>query len=176
MRLAFGDESFVEHGDRGIYVIGLVHVSPGRLDEARDTAMSLLEKGQRRIHFHDVRMSDRQGLVERVQRGPWSTTAWVTLALPRQQERARRILLREASYGRGDETWLLESRGRTQDRKDQRLFATVFARGTRNPVILRHAPPSVEPLLWIADVVASASASRLVHELEAPFPVRHCGL
>jgi hypothetical protein len=174
MRIAFGDESFVERNGVGVYAIGLVHVSPDGLEEARSLALSLVEKGKRRIHYHDVLLARREELVERIQRGPWLASAWVTYAGSRQQERARRVLLRHASYGRPSESWTLESRGPIQDRRDQRLFATVFTTGIRNPVHLTHALPSTEPLLWIADVVASASAGSLARGLPAPFQVQHC--
>lgn len=176
MSTAFGDESFAERNGLGVYAIGLIHVSTDKLEEARAVAYSLVEKGKQRVHFHDVQMSQRERLVQRVQSGPWTATAWVATTRHRQQERARRVLLRQASYGRPRESWILESRGRIQDQRDQRLFATVFTEGERNPVHLAHSLPSAEPLLWIADIVASATTGSLVHGLDAPFQIRRCEL
>ena len=176
MPTVFGDESYASHNGVGIYAIGLVLIPNAEIESARDIARSLRDPGQASIHFHDIKATRRGTLIDQVASGPWSASVWVARSNPRQQERARRILLMHASFGRPSETWILESRNKTQDRHDLRLFASVFTDGKRNPVQLRHSPSSEEPLLWIADVVASATATRIARGLDAPFRTQVCAL
>ena len=169
MRTVFGDESYATHGGVGFYSVGLLPISNSDIEFARDVARAMRPSGRARIHFHDVRADQRVALALEVARGPWKATAWVARANPREQERARRILLKHASFGRQSETWILESRSKSQDRNDIRLFASVFVDGRRNPVQVVHSPSSAEPLLWMADVVASATATGMARGLETPF-------
>ena len=169
MRTVFGDESYATHGGVGFYAVGLVSILDSDIESARDFARAMRPSGKARIHFHDVRADQRVALALEVARGPWKATAWVARANPRQQERARRILLKHASFGKQSETWILERRSKSQDRNDVRLFASVFVDGRRNSVQVRHSLSSTEPLLWMADVVASATATGMARGLETPF-------
>lgn len=169
MRTVFGDESYATHGGVGFYAVGLLSIVNSDIESARAVACAMRPSGKARIHFHDVRADQRVALALEVARGPWKATAWVARANPRQQERARRVLLKYASFGKQSETWILESRSKSQDRNDVRLFASVFVDGRRNPVQVVHSLSSAEPLLWMADVVASATATGMARGLETPF-------
>lgn len=169
MRTVFGDESYATHGGVGFYAVGLLSIVNSDIESARAVACAMRPSGKARIHFHDVRADQRVALALEVARGPWKATAWVARANPRQQERARRVLLKHASIGKQSETWILESRSKSQDRNDVRLFASVFVDGRRNPVQVVHSLSSAEPLLWMADVVASATATGMARGLETPF-------
>jgi hypothetical protein len=176
MRTVFGDESYATNAGVGFYAVGLLSISNADIEYARDFARTMRPAGKARIHFHDVQADQRAALALEVARGPWKATAWVARANPRQQERVRHILLKHASFGRESETWILESRSKSQDRNDVRLFASVFVDGRRNPVQVVHSPSSAEPLLWMADggwrmadVVASATSTGMARGLDIPF-------
>lgn len=165
----FGDESFVERDGVGVYVIGLIVLTDDELDEARLSAKAMSPREQTRFHFHDLDDQARRRVVSDVLQGPWCFRFWWKSSTPRLQERTRRILLNSALLQHSREQWTLESRGNRADIRDRELAEALLGFRLSQGVRLTHQRASDEPLLWPADVVASASAQSLIRGVESPF-------
>ncbi|MGH3615372.1 MAG: hypothetical protein ACRDRK_22800 [Pseudonocardia sp.] len=159
--VAYLDESFHECGQLGFYVLAAA-VLATELDQARD-AMRALRGGRRTNKLHWNEMDDRDRHAAVTTAASLTGTHLVAIGAPvppRGQERARRIVLRRLvgelhAIGVLDIT--AESRGNVLDRRDVELLRSVrfdLPKGTR--VHLGHQRGETEPLLWLADIIASA--------------------
>ena len=166
---AFGDESYVASGGVGIYVLGLIYLHSEDLDSAREYARQISWRGPARFHFHDADGPGRVSLVDQVKRGPWAFRVWARACAPRSQERTRRLLLNCGLHLHSREMWIFESRGNRADVRDRQLAESVIGYRSSDGIRLTHRRASEEPLLWPADVVASASAQALLQGWPAPF-------
>lgn len=166
---AFGDESYVVSDGVGIYVLGLIYLDVEDLDSAREYVRLISGRGLARFHFHDADGPGRALLVDQVKRGPWAFRVWARASVPRAQERTRRLLLNSGLHLHSREMWIFESRGHRADVRDRQLAESVIGYRSSEGIRLVHRQASDEPLLWPADVVASASAQALLHGWPAPF-------
>lgn len=163
--LAFGDESFRERTDgTGYYVLAAAVIEARSCDEVRDRMRGLLTRSPKaKLHWKDLEDPQRLRVIEAVAGLP--TTHLVTVGTPlapRRQERARRCCLEElvvALEARGVETLYLENRPRQLNRKDIDTLDACRAKKQASRLRVRHALPSEEPALWVADVVAGAYGS-----------------
>jgi hypothetical protein len=162
---AFVDESF-RLGGEGLYLLAAVTVPEAGRDAARAAMQDLLLPRQKRIHWRDERADRRRRLVEQVTAlGSVHLVVVVRGVSPHAQERARRRCLARL-------LWELDRRSVrevTFEARQPRLNASdlVVVRGLRlagqvsSQLRLAFERPSVEPLLWVADVVAGAASAAL---------------
>ena len=161
MPVAFGDESFVTTSDIQFYVFAMVVVSESHLIEARQFALRSCIRPGMRFHFHAEGATRRRYLIDSLRYGPWDIRTLATPAETDRQERARRLLLRMHHTNDVGHEWVLESRGRRQDRHDIDLVEALnHQTGMTHPRV-RHSSSEHEPLLWVADVFAGGVASSL---------------
>lgn len=137
-------------------------------DEAPAARVSVAELGRstRRFHWRDAQAPER-GKAVGVVAGLRALHMVVVAAPldPRRQERARRHCLRRLLFeldGAGVGRVLLESRGRRQDLRDlQVVNALRVQRTLGRQLVVDHAQPMGEPLLWVPDIVAGAVGAEL---------------
>ncbi len=166
---AFGDESYVERDGNGIYVLGLIWIQREECEAARDYARGISQSSTARFHFHDVNARGRIALIDHIAKGPWGFRVWANSSSPKMQERTRRKLLTRALQEHSRELWTLESRGRRADLRDRELAEAILGFRSIEGIRLNHLRASDEPLLWPADVVASATARALSCDQPLPF-------
>lgn len=158
---AFGDESFHESADRGVYVLAAALIDAGDREQARELLQGL--RGRRRtpkLHWHEMDHSERRHAAKRL--AELDSLHLVVLAAPvahRRQERARALCLAQLVcelHGAGIEQLYLESRAPNLNTADVRTVAGIrqsrLPKGTRFRVEHVPGPQMVE--LWAADIVA----------------------
>jgi hypothetical protein len=157
--LAYVDES-IRIRD-GVYVMAACALEDGSEAKARDSMRELEPRIGHRLHWHDRMPADRLTAVRAVAQLPALHIVTIGAAVdPRRQERARRqcmeALLFHLQAAGVSRVWL-ETRGAAADRRD---IAAVRAARARQIIqyglLVDHARPSEEPLLWLADIVAGA--------------------
>lgn len=160
--MAYVDES-IRIRD-GMYVMAACVLEEGHVVEARDMMRELEPRPGHRFHWHDRKEVDRLIGVRAVSQ--LSTLHIVTIGMPvdyRRQERARRRCLEALLFYLQDagvsQVWL-ETRNAASDRRD---IAAVRAARARQIIqyglLVDHALPLKEPLLWLGDIVAGAVAA-----------------
>jgi hypothetical protein len=160
--MAFADESFREDSVRGVYVLAATVLEYETQEPTRALMRHLL--GSRRtgkLHWHEMDRLQRKDATHRV--ADIEGIHVVALGTPvprRRQERARAACLTAlvgALHGLGVQHLLIEARSAKLNRRD---VATVrgarFALPKGSQFRVDHVPGSVEPLLWVADIVAGA--------------------
>lgn len=169
---AFVDESY-RHGPGGTYVLASVVPLTADIDP-REAARNLLLPGQRRLHWHDEDERRRAALLGRLgQLNLDCRTYRCPLGPGQREQRARALCLNALVWDLWHEavdSVVIESRGEHDDRRDRStIMAAQKARRASPSVAYRFERPSVEPMLWWADVVAGAAAAALSgsHLLEA---------
>ncbi|MEE2040893.1 hypothetical protein Q8791_27100 [Nocardiopsis sp. CT-R113] len=160
--VAYADESFLEDRERGYYVVATAVIDPAHLDHARQVMLDL--RGTRRTgktHWTEMDRQERKRAATRVAAiEGMHIVAVGTPVPPRRQERARARCLEHLVaelYGYGVSTLVMESRTRDLDQRDIRAVIgarRALPKGTR--FAIEHTAGAVEPLLWVADVLAGA--------------------
>lgn len=162
---AWVDESFIEENTGGLYVVAAAVIEPGAAAAAARVAMTELRgqlQGTGKLHWSQLR--DRERLdAARVVAGLGGLHVVVVgspVAL-RRQERARAKCLAQLAWELHSydvERLVAERRTNVLDARDivtvSRVRQQVLPKGSE--LRITHERGAVEPLLWIADVVAGA--------------------
>jgi hypothetical protein len=170
---AFVDES-QRHGPKGIYIIAAVVVTDD-LDTARQSARSMLLRGQRRFHWRDENDRRRRLMMQRIIDLDVVCRAYRCQPVTAPQSpRARALCLNGLLWDlRRDDIneLVIESRQDHNDRQDRRTIANAQRAQRADPGLrYRFSWPESEPMLWLADAVAgavSASAGGKAEYVEA---------
>jgi hypothetical protein len=173
-RTGFVDESYGRDANgRLVYVLGLVEVKDAA-DELRAALYDLPRKRGGALHFANEDDARRAALAKAVGALPVGRTIVVRRSGD-SAARARAIGLATIAWAKRDRLDLLviESRGARPDRADATLLSSLHPPERRIPV--RFLGKQDDPLLWAADIVASAAFQALARGvpgyLEALGPV-----
>lgn len=158
-RTAFVDESV--RGREGVYVLAAAVLDEFDQNRARDRVGTLALRGRLPFHWRLELPRRRMAAVQVVAELAMLHVVVVGFSFqPARQERARRKCLQELLFrleAEGVEHVLLESRNAIQDHRDRTVVDGFRARRIITAKLrVDHALPSVEPLLWISDIVAGA--------------------
>jgi hypothetical protein len=151
-RIGWSDESFAG----STMVLSVVQIGAGDVDEARAALCDLRIGGSGVLHFSQERPDRRPMLAKAV--GDLGLDLTVVIRRSRDSNaRARAICLTTIAWALRDELdqLVIESRGAKPDRLDADLFAKLRRTGCRMPV--RFVGKHADPLLWSADILASAT-------------------
>jgi hypothetical protein len=148
-----------------MYVLAAVIADPDACQPTRDTLRRLARSPRRRIHWRDEEAADRMKAVNVIAAANVDQIVVVGTPLdPRKQERARRKCRERITYHftaeTGLETVRVESRTESLNQADRAMFAAL--RGSHvlgGTLRYEFALPSLDPMLWAADVVAGAVAA-----------------
>lgn len=157
---AYLDEAF-SAGPIGVYVVAAVLVPPERADGLRSDLRDLFGRRARRFHWYAEKESVRQRMLEFIADADLTALCVVgCLRDARAQERARTIglarVLWELRSWRVDHL-ILESRQERNNQRDRRQIIAARQAGTApSQLAYDFGSPAAEPLLWVADAVASA--------------------
>ncbi|HEY2673772.1 MAG TPA: hypothetical protein VGJ07_25840 [Rugosimonospora sp.] len=162
--VAYVDESMRQRRDgSGIYVLAAAMLDEAHVADVRETARTL-GQGKRRFHWRDAMAADRRKAVAKVATldALHLVAVGVGLDNPRQ-ERARRQCIERLLWELdrcGVSTVWFEARKARQNADDLAAVAALRARRVlRSTMRVDFALPSVEPLVWLPDVVAGAVSS-----------------
>lgn len=148
-----------------VYLLAAACLDVSEAVDARATITQLSRPGVR-SHWRDADDDARQMAVSVVAGLPLLHIVVTASPLDlRRQERARRHCMRRllfeldnASVGHVQ----LESRGQRQDMRDLQLVNVLRIQHVIGPMlVVDHAQPLAEPLLWIPDIVAGAVGAEL---------------
>lgn len=156
--IAFVDESI--RTTEGVYVLAAAILEEPGCEDARDRVAGLSQRG---LPFHwRLELGPRRLAAVELVTGLASLHVVVIGAPvnPRRQERARRqcmeALLFHLQAAGVSRVWL-ETRNPAADRRDIEAVRAARARQiVQYGLLVDHARPSEEPLLWLADIVAGA--------------------
>jgi len=151
--LAFVDESY-EVGPTGSYVLAAV-VADDAAEALRDRMRAAREPWQSRTHFHDVDEKRARVLLDTVRRLEAPLLAVVGRSCLRPERARAKCLERLVWESRSIHGLVIESRGAGLDRMDRRVLAGVQP-GLGRRLTYRFELGRDEPLLWAADILASA--------------------
>lgn len=170
---AWGDESFHEHPERGVYVLAAAVLPDDDREHARQVLLRL--RGRRRtpkLHFHEMdRAEQRQAAKSLADLDGLHVVVLAAPVPPRRQERARaqcltRLVTELHSYD--VDTLYLEARAPELNTADVRTVAgarqSLLPAPSRFRVEHRHGAEAVE--LWAADIVAGVC--RAAHDGRRP--------
>jgi hypothetical protein len=165
--VAYGDESFQEHREKGFYVLASVVFETPILDEAREMLLALRGK-HRKLHWYEMEAVEQQRVVKQLADHDGMHVVVIGSPVPLQkQERARAKCLTQLVlelHGFGVDTLILEARTAELNHRDV-LTAAAARRSflSKNAWFrVEHRRGTIEPMLWAADVVAGACrAARL---------------
>jgi hypothetical protein len=162
--ISYVDES-IRAGERGLYVVGVVLVDPGDADAMRRRARAVLLRRQRRFHWHEEGAEQRRRMLGLIAGSGVAPRAYVCQPVPlRREERARALCLNALLWDLwqhlGVARLVLERRQASGDRRDSRTIQAAKAAKRADPALRwSFVRPDDEPLLWLADAVASAMSS-----------------
>ncbi|MGW2489581.1 hypothetical protein ACWCV9_20530 [Streptomyces sp. NPDC001606] len=163
---AFCDESLRCRSAGGVYLMAAVVLPARALAPVRETLLSALLPGQRKLHWRSESRARRRTLTAQVTASaPEIVVATACRMENRRQERARRKaleILLAAVAERGVTRVVLESRGSVRDRSDTSGLHGLRRAGVL-PSALRveHLPGPEEPALWSADIAVGAFGTAL---------------
>ena len=166
-RTGYLDESYGrDPGGALVYVLGIVEVA-GDLADLRAALRDLPRKRDGVLHFANEDHDRRTALATVIGALGLDLTAVVRRG-PDSPARARAISLTTAAWARRGRLGLLvlESRGAKPDRADARLLSTVHPPEHRIPT--RFLRKEEEPVLWVADLVASATFQAVARNVPDP--------
>ena len=159
-RTAYIDEAF-SAGPVGAYVVAAVLVPSGRADGLRLELRHLFRDRKGRFHWHHEKDSFRLRMLEFIgDAGVAAVSVSTCLRDAREQERARglaidRLLWEMRTHGPAH--LILESRQERNDQRDRRRIMAAQKAGKASvDLTYGFGRPDGEPLLWLADAVASA--------------------
>jgi hypothetical protein len=169
-RTGFVDESYGRDvNGRLVYVLGLVEVDSRDADEVRAILTELPRKRGGVLHFANDDATRRTTLAKAIGGLPIRRSAIVSRGGD-SGSRARAVGLTTVAWAKGTELDLLiiESRGTRPDRSDAALLSRVHPPACFPVAFLSKQD---DPLLWAADIVASATFQALArgvqHHLDA---------
>lgn len=167
------------------YVIGAATLLEGSLDESRAWLQGLRTDLGFRFHFSELALSRRILVIE----GLLSLESWdgflyesakpLSRSIPerRMRDRILQVAFKDLANECGVHAFTLESRATPQrgqwalDRHDHSTFAKLTSRRQLpEEAALTHATKS-EPMLWIADVIASCRSDYLCGRERSLFPM-----
>ncbi|HEX6468429.1 MAG TPA: DUF3800 domain-containing protein [Streptosporangiaceae bacterium] len=146
-----------------LYLLAAVFVGDDRVREYRATLRGLLKKRQRRLHWRDEDDRRRVSLIAAVAELRPRGIVIVGHGLqPRHQERARRKCMERLLWNLNDvgiAEAVFERRGDDMDRRDLEMVEALRGRRViRTRLRVHWESPTVEPLLWLADLVVGAAS------------------
>ncbi|MGO4747076.1 hypothetical protein AB4212_00250 [Streptomyces sp. 2MCAF27] len=159
---AWSDESFQEHDDAGFYIIAAAVIPDDAQEHVREEMLRLQGRhAPAKLHWTKRDDAERAELARAVAALDGLHVVAVGAPVrPRRQERARAHCLNLLVYelhGFGVEHLFMEARDPVLNARD---VATVqqarYALPKDAHFRLDHLPGVVEPLLWVADIVAGA--------------------
>ncbi|MEV6962814.1 hypothetical protein AB0M97_27355 [Streptomyces sp. NPDC051207] len=148
--------------DPDTYLLATTLVQPQNLDPVRATMLSLRAPGQRKLHWHSESPRRRAFVIERIAALDAQHLIVVRDGRPGEaSERRRRKCLARTAWEldlRGATQFVAESRETSrQNGRDMKTIAYLRSNGTIGSALrLFHEPGPREPLLWVADSLASA--------------------
>lgn len=173
---AWCDESMLGRGLESFYILASVL---GREDECHATRADLqsLQIGKKKIHWRDENRLRRKRLIDCVCGTGLEGIVIVAAPMdPRRQERARSKCLEQLLHhlaGRNVRTVHLEQRTQTLNSRDMRTVDRLRGRQAIPPTTrVELGKPSVEPMLWLPDIVAGAINADLAGEPRWLDPIR----
>ena len=158
---AWVDESMIQRGQAGTYLLAAVVADPARCNAMREVLRSLRTGREPKLHWSSETPGRRRKITAAV--AALEIPAVVVIGTPldhRRQERARRccmetLLPHLATMGVGH-VWL-EARTHTLNAKDRdHVVGMVGRRLIASTLRVEPLQPSVEPMLWLSDIVAGA--------------------
>jgi hypothetical protein len=156
---AYLDEAF-SAGPTGVYVVAVVVVPSGRADGLRADLRELIPRGARRFHWHHEQDAVRQRMLEFIaSAGLAALSVTACLHDPRAQDRARALGLERVLWELRSchvHHLMLESRQERNNQRDRRQIGAAQRTGRASSFTYDFGSPTAEPLLWMADAVASA--------------------
>lgn len=165
---AWVDESM--HVKHGLYLLAAVVCDAAGCDPYRDRLRSLLDATQPKLHWGTESPQRRTQIIQTV--SGFDMSSVVVIGAPmdrRKQERARAVCMESLTMHlaeQGVTQIYLEERESNLNARDQRLIDSI--RGKKLiPTSLRIdiARPSVEPMLWLPDIMAGAVGQERVHQM-----------
>lgn len=158
MRVSWPSTAFVDESEsQNLYLLAAVIIQDRAADELRPAVDAMRLAGPK-LHWTKESDQRRQQVVAAVVR--LAIPALVVLGTREIGERARRKSLRRMLWEldqRGVERVVFEARERRQNARDMELIAHLLrSHELRGPLHTDHVAGRVEPLLWLADVVAGA--------------------
>jgi hypothetical protein len=153
-----------------LYLMAAVFVDGDRAESHRAMLRGLLRRCQRRLHWRDEDDRRRAALIAAVAdlrpRGIVVIGAGMD---PRHQERARRKCMERLLWNldeRRVSEVVFERRGNDLDVRDLEMVETLRGRRViRTRLRVHWESPDLEPLLWLADLIAgAASVAEAGHE------------
>lgn len=161
--LAFVDESMRRTDERTVYYFLAAAVIPeDQCPQVRDALKALLRGGQGKLHWRDESQPRRELIAKTIRAcGVESLVVAGAMVNSRKQERARRVVLGHLLYEldrRQVARVMLESRHAERDRHDIKAFGGYRNAGTvSRRLVMSHARPLQEPMLWLPDAIAGAA-------------------
>lgn len=161
---AFADESEPQQHGLTSYLLAAAIMPCDACECARATMMSLLAKGQRKLHWHSESESRRRKIIAAVvQLDAMHLVVIRPSRSGESAERRRRKCLERflpELDARDVEDVRFESREAKQNARDRQMLDVLRARhAVSSRIRISHTPGPSEPLLWIADTVAGAVAA-----------------
>jgi hypothetical protein len=157
---AYIDESMHQRKeDDCVYVLAAALVEDDDADDVRDALKRLRRKKNRTLHWYDDHPNDRADTVAALTSLPVRAVVAIDFYEHRKDERARRRCL-EALWGGLAEvavmSGVIASRCPSQDKLDLELLRHLRHREMLRSLRMDWTRYAEEPLLWAADVFASA--------------------
>jgi len=158
------DESMHVDGDNGLYILAAVVCDVGSCDPIRDALRELLDEGQPKLHWGAESLERKEKIIRAA--AQIDMAAVVVIGAPlakKKQERARAVCMETllVHLAAMDVTHvLLEERTSSLNDRDMKLIDSI--RGKKlipNELRIDVGRPSVEPMLWIPDIVAGAAGA-----------------
>lgn len=147
----------------GFYVLAASIADPTSSDTHRAVLRKLVVGPTGRLHWNAETMPTRRRIAATIARLDLTHLAVVAPIEGRKQERARRKCLERLLYQLDQQAVLrvwLESRQKSQDRRDQSMVAALHGSGGISPRFsTSFARPLDEPMLWIPDAIAGMTTA-----------------
>jgi hypothetical protein len=149
------------HVDAGFYILAAVVCDAGGCDPIREALRELLDEGQRKLHWGQESPERREKIMATVAQVDMAAVVVIGTPLAKKkQERARAMCMETLAMhldGLGVVQVYLERRTPALDQRDHRLIDSIrgkklISAGMRIDV----QQPSIEPMLWMPDIVAGA--------------------
>lgn len=167
---AWGDESgSVAHRDPDVYLMGAVIADPRHTADLREAMRSLLLPNEKKVHWRGDSPARHDAVIDVITELPLEAVAVVRMSAPgeRDERRRRKCFERFATTlaELGCTNLTLESRGRSDDRRDMDMLAAMRASKQLDSALrLGHATGPSDSALWIADAVCGAVVADRIGE------------
>lgn len=161
---AWVDESMHTTGGalaEGIYLLAATIADPASCEPARDVLRGLRPGQAPRLRWRDSDQRSRRRISKAAAELDLLHTVVIGTPLDQhRQERARRLCMQRLLYELSElgvsHVWI-ENRTQSLNRRDMQMIdALRSTRAIPDSLTLDFAMPSVEPMLWVPDIVAGA--------------------